>query len=217
MNPHEKLWYFINYAKRNCVLTHRSVEDSASPSHLRCPLCWITIPRTEQLGRRTVALRGWVLSCPGWSVQREARTGRECWEQVEGLSPASSQRILKPGKALLDASIYTWKVSPTGSFWTLGSQLVTLFWKSMNPLGGGASLEEGLGGLTVPSLVCSLLALTCEVTGPGCMLFPPWLPSPALHDGLCAFRSWAKISPPPLKLFSSSSLVPLKNIRQRRD
>lgn len=83
MNPHEKLWYFINYAKKNSVLTHRSVEDSASPSHLRCPLCWITIPRTEQLGRRTVALRDWVLSCPGEKQEQAGNAGNnwKAWVQ----------------------------------------------------------------------------------------------------------------------------------------
>lgn len=33
------------------------MEDSASPSRLRCSLCRIMIPRTEQLGRCTVDLR----------------------------------------------------------------------------------------------------------------------------------------------------------------
>lgn len=49
--------------------------------------------------------------------------------------------------------------------------------KIMNPLGGGASLEEGLEVCySAPLFVCSLLVLTWEVRGVGYMLFPPWLP-----------------------------------------
>lgn len=76
MNPNEKIRYFINYAKCNSVLIHRSMEDSALSPHLRCPLCWVTIPRTEQPGRCTVDLRVLGSELP-WMVSTKRSKNRQ--------------------------------------------------------------------------------------------------------------------------------------------
>lgn len=105
------MWYFINYAKKNSVLIHRSMEDGALPSHLRCPLCWI--PRTEQQGKHTVGLKLLHSELP-WMVGRERSKNRQgmLWTTGRPESSKPHQWILKLGKAFLEASVCMWKMFP---------------------------------------------------------------------------------------------------------
>lgn len=91
------------------------MEDSASLSPLRCSLCWVTIPRTEQPGRCTVDLKVLDSELP-WMVSTKRSKNRQgmLWTTGRPESSKPHQRILKLGEAFLDASVCMWKMFPHG-------------------------------------------------------------------------------------------------------
>lgn len=114
-------------------------------------------------------------------------------------------------------SVYMWKVSPHGlilNTWLSAGDTVLRNYESFRrwSLTGGAVKPWGL---TAQPHSLSLLSLFWHVkwgvlavcsSRHGCLNLP----------SMMGFRSWAQISPPSCKLFSSGSFVPLRNITKTK-
>lgn len=189
------------------------MEDGASPSHLRCSLCWI--PRTEQPRRDTVGLRLLDSELP-WMVGTERSKNRQgmLWTTGRPESSKPRQWILKLGKAFLEASVCMWKMFPHGLIvnpWFSAGVL-----KNYESFRGWSLTGEGPWGLLAQPH--SLFSPCSGMGSEGCWLYalpamaaitcPPW-------QALC-LQFMSQKSPPSLRLFSPGSFVPWRNITKTR-
>lgn len=144
------------------------MEDGASPSHLRCSLCWITILRTAAERHSGSKAAGFWAALDGWYRKNQEQAGN-----AESSKPR--QWILKLGKAFLEAFVCMWKMFLHGLIMNPWFSAGVL--KNYESFRGWSLTGGGLWGLLAqPLFVCSLLVLAWEVRGVGYMLFPPWLP-----------------------------------------
>lgn len=144
------------------------------PSHLRCSQHRVTILTMREAGRSTVGLndaqwvyRSWVLSCPGWSVQKGTRALGMLWKAIlanpqtrKGFTRCFSSNVENvPHRLILITSF------------SVGGTVL----KTVKPLGGRGCWSRAFGfHSSAPLPVCSRLVLTrCEGRKPGCMLFLP--------------------------------------------